>query len=332
MALCCLCFYGALLAIAFFILRLLLEAISIANLQSKSVFITGCDSGFGNWLALKLLRNGVKVFAGCFTGKGEEELQKQASSLSGHLETVSLDVTKQDSVDSALQFVSEKLGGEGLWGLVNNAGILGNFGNDDFLTVEDYQKTLDVNTLGVIRVTQAFKSLIKKSRGRIVTVASVCGRVPGPGNAPYTVSKFAVEAYCDAIRQELHPYKVDVAILEPGFFKTNLTDPEAAAKTLRKLWDRAAPEIRKEYGSTYIDQYLKVFQVRLEQMASSRTDFVVDAYYHALTSRFPRKRYWVGYDSMFFLIPASMLPTCLQDLLFHFVYKMLGVPQPEMNL
>ncbi len=88
----------------------------------------------------------------------------------------------------------------GLWGVVNNAGIVGHFGPDDFLSVEDYQRVLDVNTLGTIRVTQAFKSLVKKTKGRIVTVASVYGRVPGHGLGPYVVSKFAVEAYCDAIR------------------------------------------------------------------------------------------------------------------------------------
>ena len=86
---------------------------------------------------------------------------------------------------------------------MNNAGIVGHFGNDDFLNVGDYQRVLDVNTLGVVRVTQAFKHLIKKSKGRIVTVASVYGRVPGPGVGPYVVSKFAVEAYCDAIRYSI---------------------------------------------------------------------------------------------------------------------------------
>ncbi len=71
---------------------------------------------------------------------------------------------------------------------------------DDFLSVDDYQRHLDVNTLGVIRCSQAFKSLIKQTKGRIVTVASIYGRVPQAGIGPYVVSKYAVEGYCDVLR------------------------------------------------------------------------------------------------------------------------------------
>ncbi len=90
----------------------------------------------------------------------------------------------------------------GLWGLVNNAGAMLNNGPDDWLCVDDYRKTLDVNALGVVRVTHAFRPLVKKGikRGRIVTAASIAGRLPFAAAGPYTVSKFAVNAYCDVLR------------------------------------------------------------------------------------------------------------------------------------
>ncbi len=83
---------------------------------------------------------------------------------------------------------------------MNNAGIVGEHWVDDFLNVDDYQRLIDVNTLGVIRMTHAFKFLVKKAKGRIITVTSIYGRISGGGIGPYTVSKFATEAYCDTLR------------------------------------------------------------------------------------------------------------------------------------
>ena len=83
--------------------------------------------------------------------------------------------------------------------MVNNAGILG-LGMTDWLTTVDYQRCLDVNTLGVIRCTEAFKPLVKQSHGRIVTVTSQAGRNASVSFGPYTVSKFATEGYMDTVR------------------------------------------------------------------------------------------------------------------------------------
>lgn len=91
----------------------------------------------------------------------------------------------------------------GLHGIVNNAGIVGNSGVDDWLTVDDYCQVVNVNTYGVIRVTHAFKEMVKRTKGRITTVASICARVPISGTGPYTVSKFAVSGYCDVLRLAL---------------------------------------------------------------------------------------------------------------------------------
>lgn len=86
--------------------------------------------------------------------------------------------------------------------MVNNAGIFSVYGPDDWCTIEEYRRSIDVNLLGVIRVTHAFKSLVKKSKGRIITVSSVAGRITAPGTAPYSVAKYGAESYMDAIRYE----------------------------------------------------------------------------------------------------------------------------------
>lgn len=87
-----------------------------------------------------------------------------------------------------------------MWGLVCNAGIATALGLDDWFNVDDYKKTLEVNTFGLVRTCHAFKSLIKKGKGRIIIMSSVMGRNANPWCGPYVMSKFAVEGYADIIR------------------------------------------------------------------------------------------------------------------------------------
>lgn len=109
-----------------------------------------------------------------------------------------------------------------LWGLVNNAGIGDHRGLLEWQPFAEYERIWRVNCLGVIRMTHAFKDLIKTSRGRIVNVSSICAKWPKPGNGTYTISKYALAAYTDVIRVELAQFGVIVAELEPGFFRSAL--------------------------------------------------------------------------------------------------------------
>lgn len=88
----------------------------------------------------------------------------------------------------------------GVWGVVCNAGVLGDSCPDDWLTSEDYRRVLDVNVLGVVRCTHAFLPFVKRQRGRIVLMGSMVGKFAMPGTGPYVVSKFALEGYADVIR------------------------------------------------------------------------------------------------------------------------------------
>lgn len=88
----------------------------------------------------------------------------------------------------------------GLWGLVNNAGIIGQLGQVVWLEVDDYKKCFDVNLHGLIDTTVTFLPLIKRERGRIVNIASIFGRTAATSIAPYVLSKYAIEAYSDILR------------------------------------------------------------------------------------------------------------------------------------
>jgi len=91
----------------------------------------------------------------------------------------------------------------GLWGVVNNAGVMMSIGLPDWMTVDDYRRQCDVNLFGLIDVTTTFLPLVRKSRGRIVNTSSLTGRLALPTYAPYCVSKFGVEAFTDALRYSL---------------------------------------------------------------------------------------------------------------------------------
>ncbi|CAJ0938319.1 unnamed protein product, partial [Mesorhabditis belari] len=294
----------------------------LGQLQRKTVAISGCDTGFGHLLALRLNSLGVPVVAGCFSEKGEEELKKKATRAK-LLYTHPLDVTSNESVEKFADFTRKVTGGRGLWGIVCNAGILGYSGPDDWLKAEDYMHTMSVNTFGVMRFVQKLRKFVKIQRGRIVIISSISGRTPRPMVGPYCVSKHAVEAYADVIRHEMKDFGVSVHILEPGFFTTNIT--QTATNDLDKVWTRLDDETRHDFGRDYFDKYKHARFSRLSH-CSDDLNAVVDAYEHALLSRFPKSRYWVGLDTIFFYIPLATLPTFLQDWVITFQRK--GSPIP----
>eukprot|EP00072_Mus_musculus_P041410 XP_006513451.1 PREDICTED: 11-cis retinol dehydrogenase isoform X3 [Mus musculus] len=160
------------------------------------IFITGCDSGFGRLLALQLDQKGFQVLAGCLTPSGAEDLQQMASS---RLHTTLLDITDPQNVQQVAKWVKTRVGETGLFGLVNNAGVAGIIGPTPWLTQDDFQRVLSVNTLGPIGVTLALLPLLQQARGRVVNITSVLGRIAANGGG-YCVSKFGLEAFSDSLR------------------------------------------------------------------------------------------------------------------------------------
>ncbi|CAO2582012.1 Retinol dehydrogenase 16 [Lemmus lemmus] len=290
------------------LLRLIRERQVVSHLQDKHVFITGCDSGFGNLLARQLDRRGMRVLAACLTEKGAEELRNKTSD---RLETVILDVTKTESIVAATQWVKERVGNRGLWGLVNNAGISIPSGLNEWMKKEDFTKILDVNLLGVIEVTLSMLPLVRKARGRVVNVSSVLGRVSLFGGG-YCISKYGVEAFSDSLRRELSYFGVKVAIIEPGFFQTAISSSDRHLSHSKLLWDQASSEVKKIYDEKFLSSYLTGLKL-LDKMCNKDLSLVTDCMEHALTSSHPRTRYSAGWDAKLFYIPVSYLPTCLAD-------------------
>ncbi|XP_055976143.1 retinol dehydrogenase 16-like [Sorex fumeus] len=300
--------YLVTLVALYYLVRWYRERQVVSQLQDKYVFITGCDSGFGNLLARQLDLQGLRVLAACLTEKGAETLRAKTSD---RLDTVILDVTKSDSIAAATQWVKEHTGDRGLWGLVNNAGVSMPSGPNEWLTKQDFMKIMDVNLLGVIEMTLSLLPLLRKARGRIVNVSSVLGRLSLYGGG-YCISKYGIEAFSDSLRREVSFFGMKVAIIEPGYFKTTITNPEVITKSLQNAWDKCSPEVKDIYGEKFLASNYKFLQKKHSQLCEDLT-LVTDCMEHALMSCHPRTRYSAGWDAKFIYIPLSYMPTFLLD-------------------
>ncbi|KTF93077.1 hypothetical protein cypCar_00007595 [Cyprinus carpio] len=282
----------------------------ITGIHEKHVLVTGCDSGFGHLAARQLDRRGFHVLAACLTEPGASRLRASASP---RLKTLLLNVTDSASIDRALERVRSETGERGLWGLVNNAGISVPIGPMEWMQLEDFKKVLDVNLIGLIEVTLKFLPLLKKARGRVVNVASILGRVSLIGGG-YCLSKYGVEAFSDSLRRDMMHFGVNVSIIEPGFFKTQVTDLSLIEDDLKKRWSNLPAEVWRAYGDSYLQDYIKVQEFSMKILASSDLSKVTSCMQHALSARYPQTRYSAGWDAKFFWIPLSYLPTCIADM------------------
>ncbi|XP_040281621.1 retinol dehydrogenase 7-like [Bufo bufo] len=290
----------------------------LKNLTDKYVFITGCDSGFGNLLARQLDKRGVKVLAGCLTEKGAEDLKKETSS---RVQTVTLDVTNTQSVVAAVKWASDIVGDQGIWGLVNNAGISIPSNATEWMTKEDFFKIINVNLLGVVDVTIHFLPLIRKARGRVVNVASIAGRLTVcPGG--YCLSKYGVESFSDSLRREMKVFGVKVCIIEPGFFNTQITSAELLKKSAKTSWDSTSEEVRKSYGEAFFQKCMHMVDV-MSPLCNKDLSLVTNCMEHALTAVYPWTRYSAGWDATLFYLPLSYLPTVISDFILT-----IGMPRP----
>uniref|UniRef100_A0A452G554 Retinol dehydrogenase 16 n=1 Tax=Capra hircus TaxID=9925 RepID=A0A452G554_CAPHI len=193
--------------------------------------------------------------------------------------------------------------------------------------VTDFVKALDVNLLGVIDVTLSLLPLVRKARGRVVNVSSVLGRVSIHGGG-YCISKKGVEAFSDSLRRELSYFGVKVAMIEPGYFVTNMTQGEGSGY-FQALWNQAIPEVKELYGENFpSDATHGIMTLNLLKPPWTQDlSLVTDCMEHALTACHPRTRYLPGWDAKFIYLPMSYLPSFLMDLMVYWYY-----PQPAKAL
>lgn len=192
---------------------------------SRTVVITGCSSGFGRSLAERLARDGDRVYAtmrGCDDRNREaaSELEVLASAEGLDLRVLDLDVTSDASVASGAERVVDESGAPDV--VVNNAGQM-YVGVTEAYTPDEVARQLDVNVVGIHRVCRAFlPGMRERGEGLIINLSSIAGRIGLPFFAVYHASKWGVEGYSAGLRREVASSGIDVVVVEPGPFTTQL--------------------------------------------------------------------------------------------------------------
>lgn len=258
--------------------------------SKKTVLITGASSGIGKYTAQELSKEGFKVIAAVRKTSDAENIKIENPLIAPIL----IDVNDIDSIKKAALLTDEMTCGEGIFALINNAGIAV-AGPVEFLPVERLRLQLETNVIGQIAVTQKFLPLIRKGCGRIVNISSISGFTAFPFKGAYAASKFAMEALSDSLRRELKPWQVPVSIIEPGIIKTPIW--EKSINMVEDIVSEMPPEAEKYYGSVYRNLLCRIMR-KVEQKGADPSE-VYSAIRHALVSKQPKIRYLVGKDAKF---------------------------------
>lgn len=270
------------------------------------VVITGASTGIGRETALYLAGKGVRVLAGVRRPSDGEALvsalPSESKAAGGSVEALVIDVADGESIARAAAEVGERIGGARLAGLVNNAGIaLG--GPQEFLPLADWRKTLEVNVFGLVDTTQKLLPQLVRSRGRVVNVSSIGGRVATPMMGPYVASKFAVEGLTASLRHELRDQGVWAACVQPGMVKTEIWKKGDVQIAQQK--DVLPPEAHERYARLVAALERFSHAGKTKGIAPVK---VAKAIEHALFAPRPRMRYPVGPDARMLVVLQWLLP------------------------
>lgn len=231
--------------------------------NSKSVLITGCSSGIGQYLTEALKKDGWEIIA---TDKTAAE---------GMLR---LDLMDSNSIKEAVQKVDDMTKGR-LYALINNAGIA-YAGRLEEITRDDLRKQFEVNVFGVHELTKRVIPIFRRNgKGRIINISSINGRVSFPNMGAYSASKFALEALTDALRLELMGTDIKVSLIEPGSIESNLRrdavcrsfklkskegrSPAIVCRKVKHALKSRRPKIRYLAGDEYIIYLKKLLPDRI---------------------------------------------------------------------
>ena len=278
----------------------------------KSVVVTGSSTGIGFGAAKVLVEKGFRVFGSV---RKQEDAERLAKVLGANFVPLVFDVTDTAAVNAAAGTVAAALGGETLFGLVNNAGIAV-AGPLLYLKVDEFRHQLEVNVTGQVIVTQAFAPLLMSSAdrpglprrssegarpGRIVMISSVGGRNANPFMAPYCASKFALEGLSESLRRELLLFGIDVIVVAPGAVAT-------------PIWDKAEEVDVTQYDNTpYKDQLARIRDYMITNGPKGlKPEVLGRAIHRALTAARPRTRYTVTPDPLQNLV-LGLLPKRMVD-------------------
>lgn len=276
--------------------------------MKKTVFISGATSGIGLATANMLHQTGWHVYAG---GLQTDDF----SVLDDGITQLPFDITDAEGIAGAMRLLKVEAGQ--LDALVNNAGIQ-IAAPLEAVTIEQVRQQFEVNVFGHLQVTQACLPLLRQSQAaRIVNVSSLMGVIAMPMLGAYSMSKHALEAMSDVLRQELSPFGIRVSVVTPAAINTPMV--QQAIDQLEQVEQISSQQIQHDYA-----KFFKAMKATLEQQNRDALspDKVADVIIRALTSKRPKARYAVGLDVKVLSTIRKFAPISFVDALLR---RILGI-------
>ena len=275
-----------------------------------SVLVTGAARGIGRAIVEHLASTGWDVVAGVRSEQDATAITKLAPE---QVSAVVLDITNAEHIARLPESLPERLDA-----VVNNAGVAVG-GPVETVSTDEWRNVLETNVIGQFAVTRAVLPKLRESGGRALFISSVNGRIATPMLGPYSASKFALEAGCDALRLELKGWDIPVVLIEPGQTDTDMW--RTADDMVVQIEAGLSPEQRDLYAKHIVG--MKKFVPRARKMASP-TKKVVAVVEEALTARRPRARYVVALLPKVQTVLVTNMPVALRDRL---MTMMVGLPR-----
>jgi NAD(P)-dependent dehydrogenase (short-subunit alcohol dehydrogenase family) len=258
--------------------------------MSKTILITGASSGIGEEAVKSLLAAGNTVYAGARRVERMTSLAKAGARL------LTLDVTDDESMTTAINTILKQTGRIDV--LVNNAGY-GSYGSLEEVPLEEGRRQFDVNIFGLARLIQlVLPAMRAQGSGRIINISSIGGKIGEPFGCWYHATKFAVEGLSDSLRMELHPFGIDVVIIQPGAIHTE--------------WATIAREGLMKYSGTGpykegAESHYKMMVWGDQGSLPSHPSVVAKTIARAVKARKPKTRYATGGGAHLVLLMRRIL-------------------------
>lgn len=261
-------------------------------MSKKVILVTGASSGMGYEACKSLASQGHKVYGGA------RRVEKMESLKADGVTPLKLDVTDDASCKEAIDTIMKNEGRIDV--LINNAGY-GSYGAIEDVTIDEAKRQFEVNLFGLARLTKAVLPHMRMQHsGTIINTSSMGGRLVSFLGGWYHATKYAVEAFSDALRMETKQFGIHVALIEPGGIKTN--------------WGHIAADHLAESakGGAYEEVALKAAEGMHKQYSGnmmSDPKVVVKAMSKAVNARKPKPRYLIGFGAKPLVFMHAILPT-----------------------
>lgn len=279
--------------------------------EKEVVLITGTSSGFGLLTSIALAQKGYLVLATMRDLSRKAELLHRAEQegVAEQIKLFALDVTDEEQIGEVVERVTQEYGRIDV--LINNAGYAQG-GYIEELPLDKWKEQFETNFFGAIRVTQAILPLMRQQKkGKIINISSISGLISFPSLAPYASSKFAVEAFSEALRLEMLPYGIYVTLIEPASFQTG-------------IWQRGLQSVGVKQDTSVYQQEMEQLTRIIQSTGESAPDPdpVIRTITKVVQVPAPKLRYPVGKGILLTIWLKKLLPwSWIEKVILHQIHQ-----------